>query len=107
MEIIDKTSAFQSTCKNAKKYGMYLNIPLDYYNPVAKLKISAPWLNEEGIEVLAHDEELIVLFDSEEELNKAYDNTYGDDTVDAFDNATIHIYCLTCAPDGELMTENT
>ena len=99
-KFLDVSELFQLACKATGKHGLLLSCSLDEdVDPRPVLARDVPWLSEEDRLRLIF-EYGFVLFDTEEEREKAYHATRGDD-----DQGTV--YALTCGPDGQLRNENT
>ncbi len=99
----------EALCKSHKKWGMsyHVNTP----EPSREdFLASAAWVKN-----LSEDEQLYawfygggyVLFDTEEELLSAYNQTLGDDNKGDPREEKCSIYALTCDPNGCLINENT
>lgn len=118
MKLLHRTSTLEILCKSTKKWGIYFNIFVpdlpggEGFREVIK---AAPWLdfnNEEDNHMQAMaDGTGYLLFDDEQEMEKIYYQTIGDDGprepyINKY-NGPAKVYMLTCNPDGELMNENT
>lgn len=69
---------------------------------------AAPYLNMDDYQIIA-DEHGIIIFDSAEEMEHAYQQTVGDDGPTALNqyNGKCRVSALTCYADGSLGGENT
>jgi len=88
----------------SNKWCMYLSNSCDNYNELHK---AAPYLKDLDYSLI--NDNIILTFDTEEEMDKYYNQTVGDDgpTKSNPYNGSCRIYALTCSPDGEMLTENT
>lgn len=112
MKILDHVSALEELCKATKKWGMYISIyvPDDIWDDVSK---AAPYLVEtddgNSSAQLISDRSGFILFDTEKEMLDTYELTVGDDgptDTNKYDGP-VHVYALTCYPDGQTGNENT
>lgn len=137
MEFADKHDTFALSCKAKGKWGMFFSFDWDDLmerykagNVFEILADSMPWARElifnelsdrpkitSGDEFKTPFDQLLsdgsgaIFFDTEEEMDKAFDNTFGDES-ECDDprwkgKELIGIYCLTCSPEGQLLNENT
>lgn len=103
--------ALSEMCKATRKWGMYISINnVDEFNFLEQVK-AAPCISRntsEGMQILV-DRGGFFLFDTEEEMEENFWMTVGDDgpTVSNPYNGSVKVYAITCAPDGEFITENT
>lgn len=120
MNVFDDQELFSGYCRLAKKFGLLLSIPNwlfdddsfhgDFYVEVFK---AAPYLEEvfndqHGMQAVM-DGKVYLVFDTEEEMQRHYNLTVGDDgptETNPYDGP-ISIYALCCGPDGEFLNENT
>jgi hypothetical protein len=109
MEILDYYAAAAHLAKLLNKWTIatslntYDNVPYEEY---AK---AAPYLdNVEAYQVIA-DGCGIIICDSEEECEKLFDLTVGDDGPTKTNpyNGPARVYALTISPNGEFINENT
>jgi len=116
MQKIDKMEALRLMCKATKKWGMYIGIPSLEEVPErvaahfdTELKKAAPYLDLDDDYQIISDEMCYLLFDSEEEMQKAFDMTVGDDGPCRKNkyNGPVRVYACTCDDKGELMNTNT
>ncbi len=107
MEILNRTEVLERLCKETKKYGMYISFSED--DEWAEVKKAAPYLSGEECYQILVDCEGWLLFDSEEEMMKHYDQTVGDDGPTELNNYTgsASVYAVTCNHHGQIETENT
>lgn len=105
----------QIVCRHEKKWGLFIDFAFSddasYEDELDQVKGTAPWFFElKRNEILYwNDGGTVVLFNSEAELNIAFDNTVGDDgpTITNKYSGPGSAYALTCGPDGGLINENT
>ena len=100
MEVLDLNSAYRKLCKDANKFGMYFSITI--LSTVAEEEIfeKAPWLKEHMNMII--EECGFILFDSEEECFKIFEQT----ECDNHDNK-VSIYAYVINDQGIIITENT
>ena len=93
--------------KVSKKWGMY--ICLDSDKPWGDIVKAAPYLNKDDHWRVFSEGKAYMLFDTEEEMQRHYDMTVGDDGPTALNkhNGPVRVYAVTCSPDGKCLTENT
>lgn len=109
MKILDQSTALSELCKATKKWGMFISFciyPECSYS-YSELEKAAPYLKDQT--QFFADESGYILFDSEEEMWRAYDQTVGDDgpTESNKYSGPAKVYAITCDPDGQFGTENT
>lgn len=113
MKLLDHSSTLQLLAKTLKKPCMYLHFPeLDYKAGLGFTDILAavPYMSKgnhtHGQAVV--DGSAFVVCDTEEEMHKLYDLTYGDDGahVNKY-SGPVRVYALTCNSKGQLQNENT
>lgn len=71
--------------------------------------LAAPYLKCEKLWQVQFAGVAYLFFDSEEELDRYYNKTVGDDgptETNSYDGP-VRVYALTCDPSGSLMNENT
>lgn len=117
MQILDSVSDILSyICKGSGKWGIYvsgLNTSYkSYESDVKEILKAAPWINDidkADQYNLLYDGQVYLLFDTQAEMDNIYQQTVGDDgpTEKNPYNGPWRVYCLTCNPDGQLLTENT
>lgn len=106
MEALPRIEVLQKLCKVTNKWGLYIGLPES-----GEISLAAPYLDNDdyATEQIRCDEEGWLLFDTEEEMEKYYYMTVGDDgptKLNSYSGNT-RIYALTCGPDGQLLNENT
>lgn len=105
-------------CRITGKYAMYisfcwLDADPELAVPVEELEKAAPYLatqdeNEDGMMEILGDEQGVLIFDTEEEMDHYYNLTVGDDgptSLNPYDGKA-RVYALTCGPEGT-RNENT
>jgi len=111
MQKIDKMEALRIMCRTTNKWGMYIGIGdwLDTPNFLDELVKAAPYLdNIEDYQIIS-DEMCYLLFDTEEEMDRIFEMTVGDDGPTRLNkyNGQVRVYAITCDNNGELMNTNT
>jgi hypothetical protein len=110
MQVIDKMSALKLLCNLSNKWGMYIACTCPEED-IENMCAAAPylsWEDDQHIQVISNGEGYL-LFDTEEEMEKCYNATVGDDgptKTNPYSGST-RVYALTCGPDGKFQTENT
>lgn len=134
MRLYSQTNTLKELCRMAGKWGMFVNFPQwDWFGDLFKdsyrefhnqLFQAAPWLKEieerddkltdnfedkENPLQAISDGQAFLLFDSEEECEKYYNLTVGDDGPTELNsyNGKVRVYALTCDDKGQLRNENT
>ena len=107
MQIINQTDAFKLICLHTRKYGLYVN----FWGETDGIIKAAPYLDpkiNDTLQILC-DGSGILLFDTEEEREKHYYSTVGDDGPTKYNkySGPGRVYALTCDPDGQTKNENT
>lgn len=108
MEILSQIEVLQRLCKNTQKWGMFISIWEPKQGPYEAEK-AAPYLSEMEHMQIIHDGIGFLLFDTEEEMQKHFNLTVGDDgptKLNSYNGKTC-VYALTCNQDGQLISENT
>mgnify|MGYP007068318580 CR=1 FL=1 len=100
----------QKYAKFSGKYCMYISFLAwcDKYSFDDLFK-AAPYLDDEKYSQVVIDEEGILEFDTEEEMNHYYNLTVGRDGPTKLNsyNGPCTVYALTCGNDGNTRNENT
>ena len=112
-QITNSNQILSALCLAQEKWGLYI-LPntgdLDPKDWMAETAKAAPWLTcGEMNEVMFSSDGSYFLFDSEQEMKDAYNQTVGDDgptNTNPYDGVA-RVYCLTCDPMGQCRTENT
>ena len=106
MVIYDTIKLMQEYARIANKYCMYISWQEDV--DIYEIYKAAPYLEGTNIPVYTSFE-AVLTFDTEEEMDKHYDMTVGDDGPTKLNNynGPVRVYALTCSNKGELWTENT
>lgn len=105
MQIIEQLEAIQHLTKLTGKWGM--SITLDDGDDCAEIAKAAPYLKDRHQIFL--DNCAYLLFDTEEEMEKCYDMTVGDDgptELNSYDGPA-RVFAVTCSSDGNILSENT
>lgn len=108
----------QALAKCTGKWCMHVSTePADYWvmgadkfnEHIAEICKAAPYLSTVETPNIIFDGYGFLSFDSEDECNHHFDLTVGDDgpTVLNTYNGEVRVYAMTCAPNGDLMNENT
>ena len=111
MQILTKIQTLQRLAKECGKYAMYISLShstINYvpwhenFNPV-------PFLRPDGHEQIFCDGCAFLLFDSEDEMDKYFDQVVGDDGPTESNNydGPHRGFAVTCDPEGTLLNENT
>jgi len=105
MKVLDKNSVLQLLCKMCNKWGMYL----DCHTYPNEFLLAAPYLNLQEHAQFIVENGGIILFDTEEEMNKCFNSTIGDDGPTKTNpyNGNTKVYAITCNIDGQFLNENT
>jgi hypothetical protein len=111
MQKVDKMEALRIMCRTTKKWGMYIGIgdweDTDHF--LDELVKAAPYLNVDEYFQLISDEMCYLLFDTEEEMEKTFEMTVGDEgptSLNKYDGQ-VRVYAITCSDQGELLETNT
>ena len=109
MKILDDTQIMQLLAKTLKKPCMFIGGWNFEDIDVDEILKAAPYLNLDDHAQILADARGYLIFDSEDEMEKYYDMTVGDDgPTDSNDyNGSARVYALTCSAEGELLNENT
>lgn len=113
MQILSHVDAMQALAKATKKHAMFVSFSWSTLQELEEIAKAAPYLcantSGAGDPQIMVENSAIILFDSEEEMQDAYDRTVGYDgpTKKNPYTGTARVYALTCSPDGECMQENT
>ncbi len=112
MDLLTLTKILERLCQSTGKWGMLVGFP-DFAgedNFFKDLRLAAPWWDSKSPahEQACFDGHAILLFDTEDELLKVYEQTVGDDGPTKANkySGALRVYCLTCSPDGQLLSEN-
>ena len=108
MKIMTIHESMQALAKSLNKPCMYISWDSDdnFEEEICK---AAPYLNlEEHFQILC-DGSAIIAFDSDGEMDKAFNQTVGDEgpTKQNKYNGEATVYALTCNAKGEIETVNT
>lgn len=117
LEDVDDHDFLALICKQERKFGLFLS---DAYVPQTptpgtfkkhhkEIRKAAPYLSEVNAWTLLLKEKLFILFDTEKEMNRAYEKTVGDDGPTKLNKyrGKVRIYAITCDNTGQLLNENT
>jgi hypothetical protein len=94
-DLLEVHELFALACRHEKKWGLYLSFDTPR-PPFTDDLDAAPCLRDLDHGQVLIDRVGVLLFDSREEMERAYDAT---------DPA--RVYALTCSPEGQLLNENT
>ena len=98
MTTYSTAEALQALCRLEGKWGVYLNAP--HGHPHIFLKVAEIPIDDNAREELALRGQVVVLFDTKEEMEALYR-----ECPDSYDGGII--YAMTVGPDGEMRNENT
>lgn len=106
MELLDTTKLMKKYAKESSKFCMYISWDEDM--DVDEVIKAAPYLKDHRNTLLNHSN-LILIFDTVEEMDYHFDQTVGDDRPASLNiyNGVAHVYALSCSDKGELWNENT
>lgn len=112
MKILDQFKTLELLCASTKKWGMLISWYDKAVEPETlfqELMKAAPYLDVDKHAQAMIESQAYLIFDSEEEMLLHYNMTVGDDGpthLNAY-HGPLHVYAITCYPDGQLGTENT
>jgi hypothetical protein len=110
VKALDKYQTLGELCRATKKWGMMISISPDFEETgwIEEVMKAAPYLTTNNLRLIL-DCFGYILFDTEEEMEKAFWQTVGGDgpTKTNSYNGTCKIYALTCNPEGQTLNENT
>ena len=107
MEFLNTIELMRQYAKTTSKFCMYISWDEDdFYEELVK---AAPYLKDHVVDVLSTDNHVVLVFDTEKEMNHYFDQTVGDDGPTKLNNyiGPVRVYALTCSDKGELWNENT
>jgi len=101
--------AMQELAKSTNKPCMFIGSWEWYDGDLTDVIYAAPYLDLERDMQLLSDGQGILVFDSEEEMERYYKMTVGDDgpTESNSYDGPARVYAVTCSRVGELLSENT
>lgn len=110
MEILDNHEVFRRLCKAEHKWGVLIEFSDDW----EEVQKAAPYLNfineskPEIVQILV-DGNGVILVDTEEEAERVYQQTVGDDGPTDLNpyQGECRVYALLCNSNGEFLNENT
>lgn len=115
IDILDHIDLLVAACRLHKKWGIYVSFSslpqLGAYRELAENQQAAPWffgdLVDSGQAWI--DGSGVALFDSEAEMQAAFDATVGDEGPTETNpyNGPAKVYAITCDPNGTTRDENT
>lgn len=111
MRVLDQFRTLEVLCAATKQWGMAIN----WYGNVEpeqefeELQKAAPYLKIDEHAQSMIEGRAYLLFDTEEEMEKHFWMTVGDDGPTALNdyNGPMRVYAITCDPTGQLLNENT
>lgn len=109
MKALSIIEAFALLCELTGKWGLYVAITGPVEEELSQVVFAAPYLTWSSHAQIIVDGGGILLFDTEEEMQRHFEMTVGDDgptELNKYDGPT-RVYALGCAPDGKLQSENT
>lgn len=108
MIALDYHEMVRNVCKATGKWGLSIEFKFGAGDEIQEIFKAAPYLKEVSSQILAEERGLL-LFDSEEEMERYYDLTVGDDGPTASNpyNGPAKVYAATCSPTGRFLKENT
>lgn len=89
-------SKFEKTCREAKKWGIYMSSPRDLAEGLVEF---SPWFTSAQCEDLFMHSDHIVLFEDSDTAHAAF-RQIGEEHDSG-------IYAMLCTPDGKIVSENT
>ena len=104
---MNNVDVMKALCEASNKFGMFISFGFTNAKEVELATNGRLNWQEHMTNML--DGQAIFLFDTEEELDLAFDDMVGDDgptNRNSYDGE-IRVYALTCSASGELLTENT
>lgn len=106
MEKLDLSNTLERLTKATGKWGMMIVMHGEDLEEIVK---AAPYLKDDDAMQMLADEHGFLLFNTEEEMNKAFDQTVGDEgsTKSNPYMGAGNVYAVTCNPNGETLNENT
>jgi hypothetical protein len=110
MEHFDAVTVLSPLCGAANKWGMYISFQTyPKYPDFDELKKAIPYLDMRKHGQIFAEGCGWFLFDTEKECEEAFWSTVGDDGPTKTNpyNGPVRVYAVTCAPNGQLMNENT
>jgi hypothetical protein len=109
--VCDWSQTFAFACKGAGKWGLYLSFAAGGRGGLSEAMAAAPYLEDPKYFpfLLTPHVEMVILFDTREEMNKHFGMTVGEDgpTKSNPYKGPATIFACTCGPDGNLLGENT
>jgi hypothetical protein len=108
MKLLDTFQLIRKYAKATSKFCMYISWPEDFL--FSELIRAAPYLEKyEQAVFTAIDNSLILVFDTEKEMEHCYNQTVGDDGPTKLNNyiGPTRVYALTYSHEGEMWNENT
>lgn len=110
MKVLTTIETMQWLAKTLQKPCMYLSFPpySTEYDFVKESLACAPYLDIESCSQVLGDGHAVIVFDTYDEMQNAYEQTKGDDpnNINKYVGPTV-VYALTCNAKGELENENT
>lgn len=105
---LDRREILQKYCAATKKFGIYISFDIDNYSVEEILK-ACPIFNFDTDTQILFDGIGFLIFDTQEEMEKIYDQIVGDDGPTKFNSYSgpAAVYALTCDNNGEFLNENT
>ena len=105
-QIVNNSNILSILCMSKGKWGMFLRFGNEDF---ADLYKAAPYLENPAFLQLLMAGSGYLMFDTEKEMNKFYNETVGEDGPTAMNpyDGNVKIYALTCNPEGKLLNENT
>lgn len=105
----DASTVLQELCRLRGAWGLYLShVPSAGIGPY-ELHRAVPFLDEAEALKLWHSDRAWLFFDSEAAMTEAFGQVVGDDGPTGSNDydGPARVYAITCAPTGDLLSENT
>lgn len=109
MKALDTHGVLGELCKAANLPGMFISFDWNFDDGPAEVFEAAPYLDPHEHGQILADGRGYLLFDDEEEMERTYWLTVGDDGPTETNpyNGKIRVYALTCSRSGQFLNENT
>ena len=106
MKVLDLFEIVELYCQASRKWCMYLSTTEQ--TNVKGVRLAAPYLSVDQCINLMNSN-LVLTFDSEEEMELCFERTIGDDgpTIRNLYSGDVQVYALTFSNSGIMMNENT
>jgi hypothetical protein len=107
MRILTTVELMQEFCKQSKRFGMFVSF--DPNQSFEETGNAAPYLNPDASLQALCNGEAVLIFDTREEMEGAFELTVGEDGLTVLNPyaGPAKVYAATCNDLGEIETENT